>query len=1267
MKKLVLLIIVAFSAFQLSASKGYTVDYSEPTAETYRLNFQLSDYGLGTIELNGTMYSRILFEGSVKTNMKGFAELPFIHAAMILPGDKNVTLQIRDSEYVDYTLDHPLVPSRGVIYRDQDPSTIPYVISPSSLRDEWYPQQIARDTEPYIIKDFRGATVYVYPFRYNAVQNTLRVYTSVTVELAENKTSVINPLPEKPGSVLREMDAIYNSVFVNYKSQRDDLTIGEYGDILVITTDRDEAAIEPYIEWKKEKGYNVTKEVVTAGTNVKTNVQNAYNANNNLLYVQLVGDWADIKSDLLSGYAPMDPQLGCVVGSDDWPDICVGRISANSPADVTVQVDKIIDYEKTPEMSAVWYKNAIGIASNQGPGDDNEYDNQHNDVIWDDRLDLFTYDNYTDIYDPSGTIQMVKDAVNNGASVINYTGHGSPTSWGSTGFSNNNVSQLTNGSKLPFIISVACNNGNFHDPGDCFGEAWLKKSGGGAIMFLGGTISQPWNPPMRGQDYFMDHFIGGYDYDAHPGQNGINTNEQRTTLGSLVFNGLVLMTTESGGGSDWETAKTWTMFGDPSLQARSDTPDDLTLSNNVILTGIDFTTTVTGTQGPVEGAMVCLSQDDNYFSAISDASGQVAITHTLMPGTAKLVVTGFNTETIYEDVDVVPPGGPWIIVDECVVDDNVGGNGDGLADYGESVMLDIAAENVGSDPAYGVNATLISTDQYVTITDDSYSYGDIPAGQTVNGDDAFALDIATDVPDGHNVMFEIEFSDGNKASWTSTMTITMHAPVMEMGTYSIDDQAGNGNGKLDPGETVELTIQVMNDGSAAAYNVEAELVCPDPFITITQSTMNYGDIEGGAYGEEAFTVEADINTPEGHLVTFMLEISADMGISGNGSFGTVVGQVPVLIIDLDENHNSAPAMEQAMENFGIVPEVTQTIPADLSLYSSLFICLGIYSDNYVLTSGEGQVLADYLTNGGMIYMEGGDTWYYDTQTAVHGMFNINPTADGSSDLGTIAGQTGTFTEGMSFTYSGDNNWIDHIEPISPAFKIFQNQSPAYGTGVAYDEGTYKTIGVSHEFGGLNDGNSPSTKDELMAEYLEFFGIGGQELLAYFMADMTEICEEDMVTFTDYSQGNVVSWAWEFPGGDPATSTGQNPQVTYNTAGVYDVTLTVDDGSSTNTYTRTAYITVEECTSLDETPFAGTNIYPNPSGGTFYVELGERAENSVRIQVYNLLGVMMQSIESADAVRNGIIELDLNGYDEGVYFLVIESDENRKVERIVIRH
>lgn len=71
-----------------------------------------------------------------------------------------------------------------------------------------------------------------------------------------------------------------------------------------------------------------------------------------------------------------------------------------------------------------------------------------------------------------------------------------------------------------------------------------------------------------------------------------------------------------------------------------------------------------------------------------------------------------------------------------------------------------------------------------------------------------------------------------------------------------------------------------------------------------------------------------------------------------------------------------------------------------------------------------------------------------------------------------------------------------------------------------------------------------------------------------------IKEGESVHFIDASTGNVTSWNWTFEGGNPATSTEQNPVVTYDKAGSYAVTLTVGDGSTTATTTRDAYVNVE---------------------------------------------------------------------------------------------
>ena len=458
-----LLFLFVFSFVAVFAGNGYEVNYNQQS-NGHELTFTLADYSISQVNIEGMTYAKVNFDGSVVTKLKGFAELPYISASVELSADKNYKLNVIAATYEDIALNSPMLPSRGVIYRNQDPSLIPYEISPSSIRDEFYPQNIATATTPFILRDVRGTTVYINPFRYNAVQNTLRVYTEVIVELVEDQTPAINPLPQITTVVEREMDPIYQSVFINYNLSKD-LTIGEYGDIFIVCTSRDESAIQPYIDWKMEKGYKVYTETVSTGTNAKTIIQNAYNNNPDILYVLLVGDWADIKSDLLSGYAPMDPQLGCVVGTDQFPDITIGRFSANSANDVTTQVNKVIQYEKNPGSG--WYTSALGVASNQGPGDDNELDYQQIDVIYNDKLDPFTYDSFSTAYDPTGTAQMVTNAINGGVSIINYCGHGSETSWGSTGFSNSHIAGLTNGDKLPFIFSVACVNGAFHS-GECF-------------------------------------------------------------------------------------------------------------------------------------------------------------------------------------------------------------------------------------------------------------------------------------------------------------------------------------------------------------------------------------------------------------------------------------------------------------------------------------------------------------------------------------------------------------------------------------------------------------------------------------------------------------------------------------------------------------------------------------------------------------------------------------------------------------------------------
>jgi PKD repeat protein len=78
----------------------------------------------------------------------------------------------------------------------------------------------------------------------------------------------------------------------------------------------------------------------------------------------------------------------------------------------------------------------------------------------------------------------------------------------------------------------------------------------------------------------------------------------------------------------------------------------------------------------------------------------------------------------------------------------------------------------------------------------------------------------------------------------------------------------------------------------------------------------------------------------------------------------------------------------------------------------------------------------------------------------------------------------------------------------------------------------------------------------------------------FTADQTEICVGSTINFTDASYHDIQGWNWTFTGGTPSTSTAQNPSVTYNTPGVYPVSLTATDaGSNSMTGTKTGFVTV----------------------------------------------------------------------------------------------
>ncbi|MCF6237612.1 MAG: choice-of-anchor J domain-containing protein, partial [Candidatus Marinimicrobia bacterium] len=157
-------------------------------------------------------------------------------------------------------------------------------------------------------------------------------------------------------------------------------------------------------------------------------------------------------------------------------------------------------------------------------------------------------------------------------------------------------------------------------------------------------------------------------------------------------------------------------------------------------------------------------------------------------------------------------------------------------------------------------------------------------------------------------------------------------------------------------------------------------------------------------------------------------------------------------------------------------------------YEAVFVTLGIFGNgNFQLTEGSAEVnaLVDYAMAGNPIYMEGGDTWAYDTPTSLHGFFGINGVGDGGADLVMVEGET--LLDGMDYEYFGGNSFIDHLAPaVADAMVFHTNPADGEACGIGNLSPGANTIGNSFEFGGLTDGASLVSAP--LAEYLAFLAM-----------------------------------------------------------------------------------------------------------------------------------------------------------------------------------
>jgi hypothetical protein len=229
---------------------------------------------------------------------------------------------------------------------------------------------------------------------------------------------------------------------------------------------------------------------------------------------------------------------------DGIPEIAIGRLPVRTTAEASLVLSKLVNFSpgNVPQT-------AVMVADTQGSYYWN-FEASNEQLI--NLLPANMQSNAQRVYrrlEPSdaATRADIINKFNQGAALVNYSGHGNVDVWtGAPIFNNSDAMALTNGNQLPLVVVMDCLNGYFVAPNlDCIGESLLKAPNGGSVAsFVSSGLTIPDGQHAMGQRLFQ------LLYGAQPMALG-----DATRLAKLAT-------------TDLDVRRTWILLGDPTMKIR---------------------------------------------------------------------------------------------------------------------------------------------------------------------------------------------------------------------------------------------------------------------------------------------------------------------------------------------------------------------------------------------------------------------------------------------------------------------------------------------------------------------------------------------------------------------------------------------------------------------------------------------------------------------------------------------------------------------------
>lgn len=1174
---------------------GYSVTQQKDNKTV--INYSIKNFALKDITINGEEMKDIKLPGHYLPNNAGAPNLPGKGRYIGIPENADVELSIVSMR--KETVENVNIAPAPVIPKDDEPGPLEFNKDETIYgKDAFYPAEPVKLSEKDEIRGFDVVMLGITPFQYNPVSKKLIVYRDIEIEVSYTggsgeygesryRSRWFDPIVE---------DAVLNNEVIpeqDYTRKFSKNSREEGCEYLIVSPDG-----EAFQQWadsikRFRNMQGILTKVVTLseiGANdpdvLESYFDEAYNTwDIPPTAVLLLGDYgSDMENRVISpiydSYCASDNIYADVTGNH-MPDMIFARITAQDAEQLEVMVNKFINHETDPPTNEDYYNNPItalgwqterwfqicsesiyGFWQNEmgkAPRRENViYSGNTN--VWSTATNTETVIDYfgpegqgyieeTPDYLPpfDGSDDGINEGINSGAFMLQHRDHGMETGWGEPAYTNGDIDELTN-TDLTFVMSINCLTGKYNMNGECFTEKFHRHTHDGQPSGALGLIAAS----ETSYSFVNDTYVWGMydnmwpdfmpDYGSNPESRGI-----KPAFGNAAGKYHLQQ-------SDWpyntnNKEVTYHLFhhhGGAFLTVYSEMPQELNVvHDDVLLSGPDvFQVTAD------EGSFIALSVDGEILGTAEGTGAPVDIPiEPQEPGTiVDIVVTKQNFYRYHQAIEVIPPDGPYVIKDSYEIND-LSGNNNGMAEYSEEVMLSLTVENVGNDPAEDVDVTLETDDPYVTITDATENYGDIPAESPATIENGFAVQVHDSIPDNHTVAFEVIASSGDEL-WSSAISMKIYSPILEIRNMQVEETSGNGNGRLDPGETADVFINVRNNGHCEATDVLSQISTTSSTCYIEEGEATIESIAPNSIETAQFSISVD----EGAMIGSFIEIHNHVEVLPYLDDLTFNRKVGLIIEDFESGDFSefdwSPAGYAAWE-------ITED-PVYEGIYTAKSGDIGDVQNSQMKISYE-VMFDDTLSFYRKTSSESGsDKLYFLIDGEVQGSWSGNQDWEKVS-FGVTAGEH-TFTWKYEKDYGGESGddcaWVDYIA-LPPELMTTAYAGPDINscgmetveitgsTGTYYNsvEWTASGSGTFNDANAMHPEYTPSEQDYQNGQVELTLTVNGEEgddltdqMIIYFHDEVEvsgpesfSVCEGDSLIIDDMEASNYSAIEWSTQG------------------------------------------------------------------------------------------------------------------------------------------